>query len=195
MGDFAWLPCCNQASSSGCWTLPQRTLAHLAKLLPRFLQVFSTSDWQWPIRDIWGTGSMANFVHTLCICMAGWVKVTETIPRGTGSGYIGPSSYKGSVATQQQAWHRIATGWHPAIARKWKGSFPKAPSSFTFPGCHNCQQLKPWQSTPQALHCHRWHLASCEMPTLSYQRITLDPSNRSHRLSTGSAKTEDQASF
>lgn len=183
MSHFAWLPCCNEVSPSDCWTLPQRTLACSAELLARFLQAFSISDSrQRLIRDTWGTGPTANFFHTLCICTAGWVKVIETTPGGTRSGYTGPSSYKGSVTKQQITRHRTATSWAPAIARKRKGSSPKAPSSFTFPRCHNWQ-LKLWHSTSQAPHCHSWHSASCETPTLSYQRVTLDPSNRFHRLS------------
>lgn len=132
MSHFAWLPCCNQASPSDCWTLPQRTLAHSAELLARFLQAFSVSDSrQWLIRDTWGTGPTA---HTLY--RHGWVGESHGDNPKRNSVWL--HSYKGSMTKQQQTWHRTTTSWAPAIARKRKGSHPKALSRFTFPGCHKC---------------------------------------------------------
>lgn len=132
MSHFAWLPCCNQASPSDCWTLPQRTLAHSAELLARFLQAFSVSDsGQWLIRDTWGTGPTAHTLYRRG-------RVGESHGDNPKRNSVWLHSYKGSMTKQQQTWHRTTTSWAPAIARKRKGSSPKALSRFTFPGCHKC---------------------------------------------------------
>lgn len=112
----------------------------------------------------------------------GWVGESQgDNPKRICSGYAGPSNYKSSVTKQQQTWHRTATSWAPAMARKRKESPQKALSSSAFPGCHNCSS-----NLDTAHPRHHNALADTQQAEKclpSHPKVTSNPFSRSLRLS------------
>lgn len=122
--------------------------------------------------------SNGNFFHTLCICMSGgwksWRQPQEQLALAHRSQQLQRLSDRAATNTAQGC-YQLSSCYCQEKDHLLK----------PFPVLHfqHAITAEPWHNTRQALHRHSWHSISCEIPTLSYHRVTFDPSNRSLRLS------------
>lgn len=118
--------------------------------------------------------SNGNFFHTLCICMArGWKLWRQPHCSGLQVPAVTKAQWQSSNTAQDC--YQLSSCYCQEKDHLLK----------PFPVLHfqHAITAEPWHNTCQALHCHRWHSISWEIPTLSYHRVTFDPSKRSLRLS------------